>query len=56
MVGWPVLSRPSAAEGGARKRAFTEPATQPDSATEVDAPPGVSKPGCSTVATWIDLC
>src|SRR5215471_11357211 len=36
MVGWQVLSRPSAAEGGGRRPAFTGPATQPYSATEVD--------------------
>jgi hypothetical protein len=36
MVGWQVLSRPSAAEGGGRRTAFTGPATQPYSATEVD--------------------
>ena len=36
MVGWQVLSRPSAAEGGGRRTAFTGPAIQPYSATEVD--------------------
>src|SRR6516162_909315 len=36
MVGCKVLSRPSAAEGGGRRPAFTGPATQPYSATEVD--------------------
>jgi hypothetical protein len=36
MVGCQVLSRPSAAEGGGRRSAFTGPATQPYSATEVD--------------------
>src|SRR6516165_1642113 len=36
MVGWQVLSRPLAAEGGGRRPAFTGPATQPYSATEVD--------------------
>ena len=36
MVGWQVLSRPSAAEGGGRRTAFTGLATQPYSATEVD--------------------
>src|SRR5580658_9289783 len=36
MVGWKVLSRPSAAEGGGRRPAFTGLATQPYSATEVD--------------------
>src|ERR1700746_324989 len=36
MAGWQVLSRPSAAEGGGRRAAFTGPATQPYSATEVD--------------------
>ena len=36
MVGWQVLSTPSAAEGGGRRPAFTGPATQPYSATEVD--------------------
>jgi hypothetical protein len=36
MVGWQVLSRPSAAEGGGRRPAFAGPATQPYSATEVD--------------------
>ena len=36
MVGCQVLSRPSAAEGGGRRPAFTGPATQPYSATEVD--------------------
>src|SRR6266478_510726 len=36
MVGWQVLSRPSAAEGGGRRPAFTGLATQPYSATEVD--------------------
>src|SRR5271163_3538723 len=54
MAGWQVLSRPSAAEGGGRRPAFTGTATQPYSATEVDgwqhkAQPGVSKPGRSTV-------
>jgi hypothetical protein len=33
---WQVLSRPSAAEGGGRRPAFTGLATQPYSATEVD--------------------
>ena len=36
MAGWQVLSRPSAAEGGGRRPAFTGLATQPYSATEVD--------------------
>src|SRR5215471_11655682 len=36
MVGWAVLSRPPAAEGGGRRPAFTGLATQPYSATEVD--------------------
>ena len=36
MVGWQVLSRPSAAEGGGRRTAFTGPAIEPYSATEVD--------------------
>src|ERR1700680_5023664 len=36
MVGWQVLSRPSADEGGGRRTAFTGLATQPYSATEVD--------------------
>src|SRR6516162_6993990 len=36
MVGCQVLSRPSAAEGGGRRPAFTGPATQPYSATEAD--------------------
>src|SRR5262249_27821478 len=36
MVGWEVLSRPPAAEGGGRRPAFTGLATQPYSATEVD--------------------
>src|SRR5450631_2792925 len=36
MVGGHVLSRPSAAEGGGRRPAFTGLATQPYSATEVD--------------------
>jgi DNA-binding protein HU-beta len=36
MVGWQVRSRPSAAEGGGRRPAFTGPATRPYSATEVD--------------------
>src|SRR6516165_5561140 len=36
MVGWQALSRPSAAEGGGRRLAFTGLATQPYSATEVD--------------------
>src|SRR6516162_5118616 len=36
MAGWQVLSRPSAAEGGGRRPAFTGAATQPYSATEVD--------------------
>src|SRR6516164_5004610 len=35
MVGCQVLSRPLAAEGGGRRPAFTGPATQPYSATEV---------------------
>ena len=36
MAGWQALSRPSAAEGGGRRTAFTGPAIQPYSATEVD--------------------
>jgi hypothetical protein len=36
MAGWQVLSRPSAAEGGGRRPAFTGLAIQPYSATEVD--------------------
>jgi hypothetical protein len=36
MAGWQVLSRPSAAEGGGRRLAFTGLATQPYSTTEVD--------------------
>src|SRR5580692_10488576 len=36
MAGWQVLSRPSAAEGGGRRAAFTGLATRPYSATEVD--------------------
>src|ERR1700730_4840159 len=36
MAGWQALSRPSAAEGGGRRPAFTGLATQPSSATEVD--------------------
>src|ERR1700683_3725298 len=36
MPGWQVLSRPSAAEGGGRRPAFTGLATRPYSATEVD--------------------
>src|SRR6266851_606138 len=36
MVGWQVLSRPSAAEGGGRRPAFTGLATQPYLATKVD--------------------
>src|SRR6516162_8072659 len=36
MVGWQVLSRPPAAEGGGRRPAFTGRATQPYSATEVN--------------------
>src|SRR5271169_6814707 len=36
MAGWQALSRPSAAEGGGRRPAFTGLATQPYSATEVD--------------------
>jgi hypothetical protein len=53
MAGWHALSRPSAAEGGGRRPAFTGLATQPYPATEVDgwqhkAQPGVSKPGRST--------
>src|SRR5450631_3110306 len=36
MAGWQVLSRPSAAEGGGRRPAFTGLAAQPYSATEVD--------------------
>ena len=60
MAGWQVLSRPSAAEGGGRRPAFTRTATQPYSATEVDgwqhkAQPGVSKPGRSTIAASIEL-
>src|SRR5271169_3660451 len=60
MAGWQVLSRPSAAEGGGRRPAFTGLAIQPYSATEVDgwqqAQPGVSKPGRSTVdaIAWLD--
>src|SRR6266436_1127772 len=33
-AGWQTLSRPSAAEGGGRRHAFTGSATQPYSATE----------------------
>jgi uncharacterized protein len=36
MAGWQALSRPSAAEGGGRRPAFTGLATWPYSATEVD--------------------
>jgi hypothetical protein len=36
MAGWQVLSRPSAAEGGGRRPAFTGLATRPYSATEVN--------------------
>src|SRR5580704_6952158 len=36
MAGWQVLSRPSAAEGGGSRPAFTGLATRPYSATEVD--------------------
>jgi len=36
MAGWQVLSRPSAAEGGGHRPAFTGLATQTYSATEVD--------------------
>ena len=36
VAGWQVLSRPSAAEGGGRRPAFTGLAIQPYSATEVD--------------------
>src|ERR1700731_1209087 len=36
MAGWQALSRPSAAEGGGRRPAFTGLATQPYSGTEVD--------------------
>jgi hypothetical protein len=36
VVGWQVLSRPSAAESGGRRPAFTGFAAQPYSATEVD--------------------
>jgi hypothetical protein len=36
MAGWQALSRPSAAEGGGRRPAFTGLAIQPYSATEVD--------------------
>src|SRR5580693_4983937 len=36
MVGWHVLSRPSAAEGGGRRPAFNRACHQPYSATEVD--------------------
>src|SRR6202040_1777496 len=36
MAGWQALSRPSAAEGGGRRPAFTGPVPQPYSATEVD--------------------
>jgi len=35
-AGWQTLSRPSAAEGGGRRPAFTGFATQPYSATEVE--------------------
>ena len=35
-AGWKALSRPSAAEGGGRRPAFTGLAAQPNSATEVD--------------------
>jgi transposase InsO family protein len=35
-LGWKALSRPSAAEGGGRRPAFTGLAAQPNSATEVD--------------------
>src|SRR5271168_2252599 len=58
MAGWQVLSRPSAAEGGGHRPAFTGTATQPYSATEVDgwqhkAQPGVSKPGRSTCGQFL---
>src|SRR5271168_3393025 len=61
MAGWQVLSRPSAAEGGGRRPAFTGTATQPYSATEVDgwqhkAQPGVSKPGRSTINHFPKAC
>ena len=36
MVGWQVLSRPSAVEGGGRSPVFTRLATQPYSATKID--------------------
>ena len=56
MAGWQVLSRPSAAEGGGRRPAFTGLATQPYSATaaiEISRFPckrllRISKPGRST--------
>ena len=59
MAGWHALSRPSAAEGGGRRPAFTGLATQPYSATEVDgwqhkAQPGVPKPGRSTQKAEIE--
>src|ERR1700720_2529339 len=52
MAGWQALLRPSAAESGGRRAAFTGLGTPPYSAPRgrrlATAQPGVSKPGRST--------
>src|ERR1700730_1948865 len=55
MVGCQVLSRPSAAEGGDRRSAFTGPATQPYSATEVDGWQRLSRVSQNRAAVHADL-
>jgi hypothetical protein len=52
MVGWQVLSRPSAAEGGGRRPAFTGLATRPYSATEVDGWQHKLSRGLKHPGTW----
>src|SRR5215471_10102663 len=56
MVGCQVLSRPSAAEGGGRRPAFTGPATQPYSATEVDGWQQLSRVSQNRAAVQLVYC
>jgi len=56
MVGCQVLSRPSAAEGGGRRPAFTGPATQPYSATEVDGWQQLSRVSQNRAAVHSTTC
>src|SRR5262245_34979766 len=56
MVGCQVLSRPSAAEGGGRRPAFTGPVTQPYSATEVDGWQQLSRVSQNRAAVHQSLC